>query len=117
MKVFASNTADPTAFAHIALQIRDRLGLCGTVMVGDRRLITSTRIEQLRELGGLGWVTAQRAPDIALLAATESQGRQIVAATAQGRQLAAGRPRSAERRWYSHRHTRSAPGRRRLGRL
>ena len=33
-------------------------------MVGDRGMITTARIEALRELGGLGWVTALRAPAI-----------------------------------------------------
>ena len=41
------------------------------VMVGDRGMITSARIEALRELGGLGWVTALRAPAIAALAADD----------------------------------------------
>src|ERR1035441_9600156 len=39
------------------------------VMVGDRGMITSARVQELRELGGLGWVTALRAPAIAALAA------------------------------------------------
>src|SRR5680860_721929 len=41
------------------------------VMVGDRGMITNARIEALRELGGLGWVTALRAPAIAALAADD----------------------------------------------
>jgi hypothetical protein len=41
------------------------------VMVGDRGMITNARISQLRELGGFGWVTALRAPDIAALAADD----------------------------------------------
>ncbi len=69
--VFAGNTADPKAFAHIATNIRDRFHLGELVMVGDRGMITSTRIEQLRELGGYGWVTALRAPQIAALAADD----------------------------------------------
>jgi hypothetical protein len=71
IRVFAGNTADPTAFAHIATQVRDRFGLRDMVMVGDRGMITNARIGQLRELGGLGWVTALRAPDIAALAADD----------------------------------------------
>ena len=71
IEVFAGNTADPTAFAHIAGQVRDRFGLRDMVMVGDRGMITNARIEQLRELGGFGWVTALRAPDIAALAADD----------------------------------------------
>jgi len=68
IRVFAGNTADPTAFAHIATEVRDRFGLRDMVMVGDRGMITKARIGQLRELGGFGWVTALRAPDIASLA-------------------------------------------------
>jgi hypothetical protein len=34
------------------------------VMVGDRGMITSARIDALRELGGIGWLTAPRAPAI-----------------------------------------------------
>ncbi len=71
IKVFAGNTADPQAFAQIAVDIRDRFQLGELVMVGDRGMITSARIEQLRELGGYGWVTALRAPQIAALAADD----------------------------------------------
>jgi len=60
-----------TAFAHIATWVRDRFGLRDMVMVGDRGMITNARISQLRELGGFGWVTALRAPDIAALAADD----------------------------------------------
>src|SRR5450756_812053 len=42
--------------------------LTGLVLVGDRGMITKARIEQLRDLGGLRWVTALRAPDVAALA-------------------------------------------------
>jgi hypothetical protein len=38
-------------------------------MVGDRGMITSARVQELRDLGGFGWVTALRAPAIAALAA------------------------------------------------
>jgi len=41
------------------------------VMVGDRAMITTARIQALRELGGFGWVTALRAPAIAALAADD----------------------------------------------
>ena len=71
VKVFAGNTADPTAFSDLVTDLRSRLKLGEMVMVGDRGMITSARIEQLRELGGFGWVTALRAPAIALLAADQ----------------------------------------------
>ena len=71
VQVLAGNTADPTAFAQLATDIRGRFGLADMVLVGDRGMITSARIEQLRELGGLGWVTALRAPAVAALAADD----------------------------------------------
>jgi hypothetical protein len=71
VRVLPGNTADPTAFTHIVEDVRDRFGLAEMVMVGDRGMITSARIEALRELGGLGWVTALRAPAVAALAADD----------------------------------------------
>jgi len=69
VRVVAGNTADPTAFTGAVTAVRERFGLKQMVMVGDRGMITSARIEALRELGGMGWVTALRAPAIAALAA------------------------------------------------
>jgi len=69
VRVVAGNTADPTAFIGAVTAVRERFGLEQMVMVGDRGMITSARIEALRELGGMGWVTALRAPAIAALAA------------------------------------------------
>jgi hypothetical protein len=71
VRVLPGNTADPTAFTDIVETVRDRFGLHQMVMVGDRGMITSARIEALRELGGLGWVTALRAPAVAALAADD----------------------------------------------
>jgi len=71
VRVVAGNTADPSAFTGIVQAVRDTFGLKNMVMVGDRGMITSARIEALRELGGMGWVTALRAPAIAALAADD----------------------------------------------
>jgi hypothetical protein len=71
VRVLAGNTADPAAFALIATEVRDKFKLGDMVMVGDRGMITTARIEQLRELGGFGWITALRAPAIAALAADD----------------------------------------------
>ncbi len=38
------------------------------IMVGDRGMITGTRIDDLRKLDGMGWITALKAPAIAKLA-------------------------------------------------
>jgi len=69
VRVFPGNTADPTAFTAIVQAVKDTFKLKDMVMVGDRGMITSARVHELRELGGFGWVTALRAPAIAALAA------------------------------------------------
>jgi hypothetical protein len=69
VRVFPGNTADPTAFTDAVTTVKDTFGLENMVMVGDRGMITSARIAALRELGGIGWLTALRAPAIAALAA------------------------------------------------
>jgi len=68
-RVFAGNTADPTAFTEIPTLLRDRFGLSETIIVGDRGMLTTARIETLRAAGGFGWVSALRAPAVAALAA------------------------------------------------
>ena len=70
VEVFAGNTADPTAFISAAQAVRGRFGLTDVVMVGDRGMITTARIQALKKVGGLGWVTSLRAPSIAALAAS-----------------------------------------------
>jgi hypothetical protein len=72
VRVFAGNTADPTAFVEAVDAVRTTFGLRQMVMVGDRGMITSARIDALRELpaeAGFGWLTCLRAPAIAALAA------------------------------------------------
>lgn len=54
VQVFAGNTADPTAFTHAVTTVRDRFGLRGLTLVGDRGMITPARVAALREVGGLG---------------------------------------------------------------
>jgi Transposase DDE domain len=71
VRVFPGNTADPTAFVQVVEVVRTKFGLTQMVMVGDRGMITSARIEALKDLGGLGWLTALRAPAIAALAADD----------------------------------------------
>jgi hypothetical protein len=71
VRVFPGNTADPTAFSAIVQAVKDTFALKDMVMVGDRGMITSARVQELRELGGFGWVTALRAPAIAALAADD----------------------------------------------
>lgn len=78
VRVFPGNTADPVAFTEIVTVIRDQLGIERLVLVGDRGMITSARIDALRKLNDnpdtatdFGWITALRAPAIATLAADD----------------------------------------------
>ncbi|HEX6454124.1 MAG TPA: IS1634 family transposase [Trebonia sp.] len=72
VRVFEGNTGDPAAFTEITGVIKDTFGLKKMVMVGDRGMITSARIEALRELDGkYGWITALRAPAIRKLMADD----------------------------------------------
>jgi hypothetical protein len=71
IRVFAGNTADPAAFIEAVEVVRDRFELSRLTLIGDRGMITSARIEALKDLGGLGWITCLRAPAIAKLAADD----------------------------------------------
>jgi hypothetical protein len=71
IRVFAGNTGDPTAFVAAVEVVRSKFGLEQMVMVGDRGMITTARIDALKDLGGMGWLTCLRAPAIATLAADD----------------------------------------------
>jgi hypothetical protein len=64
VEAFAGNTADPATLETQLTKLRDRFGLSRFVLVGDRGMLTSARIARLREIGGIGWVSALRAPAI-----------------------------------------------------
>ena len=69
VEVFEGNTADPKTLARQIEKLRGRFGLKRVVLVGDRGMITTARIEnELRPLDGVDWITALRAPAIAALA-------------------------------------------------
>lgn len=72
VQVFAGNTADPNTLDAQIQKLRRRFGLTRVVLVGDRGMLTSKRIdEQLRDVDGLDWISALRADSIRKLA---SQG-------------------------------------------
>jgi hypothetical protein len=68
VEVFAGNTGDPAAFQAAVTTVRERFKLERLVLVGDRGMITSARVQALRELGGMGWITCLRASAIKALA-------------------------------------------------
>jgi hypothetical protein len=62
VEVFDGNTADPATLAAQIDKLRQRFRLRRVVMVGDRGLLTSARIEETLRPAGLDWITALRAP-------------------------------------------------------
>ncbi|MGH3696442.1 MAG: IS1634 family transposase [Pseudonocardiaceae bacterium] len=65
------NTADPAAFIDAVDIVRERFGLRQLTLVGDRGMITSARIDAIKDLGGLSWITCLRAPAIKAPAAED----------------------------------------------
>src|ERR1700730_2532980 len=63
------NTADPPPLSVQIDKLKQRFRLPRVVMVGDRGVLTSARIEQTLRPAGLDWITALRAPAIKQLAA------------------------------------------------
>ena len=68
IRVFPGNTSDPKAFPEAVRAVRETFGLKQMVFVGDRGMITTTRVEQLSKLEGADWIGALKAPQIAALA-------------------------------------------------
>jgi hypothetical protein len=78
VRVFPGSTGDPGAFTEIVQVVRDKFGLERMVMVGDRGMITSARIQALSQLEDgtprpdpYGWITALRAPAVKKLMADD----------------------------------------------
>src|SRR5256884_2322733 len=78
VRVFPGNTGDPGAFTAIVKVVRDKFGLATMVMVGDRGMITSARIQAMNQLEDgtqrpdrYEWITALRAPAIKKLMADD----------------------------------------------
>ncbi len=71
VRVFEGNISDSRAFLEAISAVRDHFGLQDVTMVGDRGMITKARIDDLRSLPGMDWITALRAPAVAALAADD----------------------------------------------
>jgi hypothetical protein len=67
VEVVPGNTADPATVPLVVEKLKGRFDLADVVLVGDRGMLTSARIEGLRE-AGLGWISSLRAPAIRALA-------------------------------------------------
>src|SRR5437870_3856955 len=71
VEVFEGNTADPLTLSTQIDKLKQRFRLQRVVMVCDRAVLTSARIEQTLRPAGLDWITALRAPAIRQLAAED----------------------------------------------
>jgi transposase len=60
--VFAGNTSDSISFKTAVTRVREDFGIEKIVLVGDRGMITTTRIKELRELDGVDWITVVARP-------------------------------------------------------
>ena len=58
--VYPGNTGDPSTVPDQVDKLRERFGLSRVVLVGDRGMLTQTRLESLRAYPDLGWISALR---------------------------------------------------------
>ncbi|MGH9302713.1 MAG: IS1634 family transposase, partial [Acidimicrobiales bacterium] len=64
VSVYAGNTADTSTLMPEVKQLREQFHLEHVVVVGDRGMISHKAIAELREIEGLGWITALKSGQI-----------------------------------------------------
>jgi len=64
VEVYPGNTGDPTTVPDQVEKLRQGFGLSRVVLVGDRGLLTQTKIDTLKQYPGLGWISALRSSQI-----------------------------------------------------
>ena len=67
VSVHEGNTSDSRTFLPAVQKLRNDFGIERMVMVGDRGMISSKAIEELREMEGVGWITALKSVSIRAL--------------------------------------------------
>lgn len=67
VEVYPGNTGDPTTVADQVDKLRTRFGLSRILLVGDRGMLTQSRIDTLRCYPGIGWISALRSHSIRTL--------------------------------------------------
>ncbi len=67
VEVFRGNTSDLKTFANQIAKVAGRFGCQRVTMVGDRGMIKSAQIEQLKEVEGFYYITALTKPQIETL--------------------------------------------------
>src|SRR3954454_13403129 len=69
VQVYPGNTGDPKTIPDRVEALTRRFGLSRVVLVGDRGMLTRTRIDILKKHPGLGWISALRSGSIRRLLA------------------------------------------------
>jgi transposase len=64
VEVFEGNVNDSKTLTPLIEKVRHRFGIQQVVLVGDRGVLTSAQIEKIKEIEGIDWITALRAPQI-----------------------------------------------------
>ena len=67
VSVYEGNVSDSKTLMPAVRQLRDDFGIEQLVMVGDRGMISSKAIDELRETDGVGWITALKSVSIRAL--------------------------------------------------
>ena len=62
--VYPGNTGDPSTLPDQTAKLKERFGLNHLVLVGDRGMLTETQIAKIREIPGIGWISALRSSAI-----------------------------------------------------
>jgi len=68
VEVFEGNTADPATVSAQVEKLKDRFKLARVVLVGDRGMITSARIDETLKPAGIDWISCLRSQQIQQLA-------------------------------------------------
>jgi len=58
VSVFPGNEGDPTTLIPAAEKVRKDFGISDIVLVGDRGMMSQKQIDELKEIGGIDWITA-----------------------------------------------------------
>ena len=67
VSVHEGNTADSKTFMPAVKKLRDDFGIQRMVMVGDRGMVSQKAIDEMREMEGMGWITALKSTSIRTL--------------------------------------------------
>lgn len=60
VSVFPGNVGDPKTLIPAAEKARKDFGVSDIVLVGDRGMMSQKQIDELKEIGGIDWITALR---------------------------------------------------------